>query len=151
MEVEKIELKRNWVGFGVFTSLAVLHLAAPWRLFNIFMNDIFIDWLEVIVELFQLVTLALYIAMLFVPMETKGMRFGVAGIFGASLVLNMIAFIVIYTYRDFLDLLFLSLIGIDIVVIVAMIMPPWHLTNKIVPFMADPPPVADVEGTAAVV
>lgn len=148
---DKVEFKRSMVGTVIFALLATLHISSAFRIFNVIFYEPYIDWWELAAELFQLGALALYVTMIFVPLRTNTLRLAVGGFFCVALFINLMAFFIVWSYADLIDLIFLGLVAFDSVAIAAMFTKPWTTLNKFTPFVAEKidPRDEDIEEAAS--
>lgn len=148
---DKVVFKRSYVGTAIFAALAALHVSSLVRISNIMFNEPYIDWWEFTAELFQFGAFVLYVAMNIFPLRTKIVRLAVGGFFCVALFINLMAFFIVWSYADLVDLIFLGLVAFDVVAIAAMFMKPWTTFNQFTPFVAEKidPRDEDIEEAAS--
>ena len=96
------------------------------------------DYLELIAQLFQVLIFALYITLIFVKLKVRWVRFLVASVFAVCLVYNLTVAVTEFQYYSEvgLKLIALLLVIVDILVVVALCLPPTKPISKLTPFYA---------------
>lgn len=133
----ELTFKRSILGTILFVILAILHFPAIWLIFDLMFNLDEMDWMELTANILQFLTIIIYILMLFVPLRRPWMRYLVAFIISFSFVINVIAFFWGLQYFRTFDLIALTVVIIDLMVIMALLMRPTNRLSKILPFYAE--------------
>jgi hypothetical protein len=131
-----ITWKRSLGGTILFVILALVHSVSAWRLIEMFYYYESIDFLELSAELFQLLSLLIYLGMVFVAIKKRTLRYAVGIFFLLSLVDNLSAFAVLYTELQIINNIFLCLVVVDLLAVVALFMRPTSKICRVTPFYA---------------
>lgn len=126
--------QRSSVGTLLFLLLVLIHMTSTYQVFKIVMDFYNFDWVQLIAQTAQLISLIMFIYLLAKPALKPVKRFTIVGVCAFSIVMNLWAFC--WGYEDFetFDLMVLWFVLIDLVPMIVYSVPADNALAKMAPF-----------------